>query len=173
MAALPRPAALYDAVMRSGRFVASPPDTGLQEIRSQRRGSHPRRHRGQPSQGHRQFFLAVGLILEFAGEVLLVGRHVEMAVTAEVEEDGFAFAFALAAHGFLDGALDSVVGLRRGHDAFVAGEEHAGLEALTLGVRGGFDLAQFPPAWKLGGVKLEPSVCILVSGVMWPVSPKS
>ena len=25
----------------------------------------------------------------------------------------------------------------------------------------------------LGGVKVRPSVCILVNGVMWPVSPKS
>jgi hypothetical protein len=96
---------LYGAVMRSGRIAASPTDTGLQEIRSQRRGSHPRRHRGQSSQGHGQLFLAVGLVLELASEVLLVGRHVEMAVTTEVEEDGLALAFALAAHGFLEQVL--------------------------------------------------------------------
>lgn len=55
-----------------------------------------------------------------------------MAVTTEVEEDGLALAFSLAAHGFLDGALDSVVGLRCGHDAFVAGEAREGQRGAAL-----------------------------------------
>ena len=63
-------------------------------------------------------------------------------MAAQAEEDGFALAFALAAQGFLDGALDGVVGFRRRHDAFAAREQHAGLEALVLRVGHGFHQAQ-------------------------------
>ena len=56
-----------------------------------------------------------------------------------------------------------------------AGEVHypgrprdiVGLKALAITAQRAFD------AFRPGGVKVLPSVCILVSGVMWAVSPKS
>lgn len=65
-----------------------------------------------------------------------------MTVATEVEQDGLALAFALAAQGLLDGAFDRMVGFGRRHDALCARKGHASLKALTLGVGGGLHQAQ-------------------------------
>src|SRR6476620_11372537 len=48
---------------------------------------------------HRDFFFRVLLILELAGGVVDVRLHVEVAVTAEVEEDGLRHSLLAAADG--------------------------------------------------------------------------
>ena len=72
------------------------------------------------------------MFYQLAAEVVIVGPQIEVAVAAEVDEDGAADALLLAALRLLDGGSDGVVGLRRGDDALGAGEKHASLEALHL-----------------------------------------
>jgi hypothetical protein len=55
-------------------------------------------------------------------------------MAAQVEQDHLGAAFGLAAQRFDDGALDRMVGLGRGHDAFGTRKQHAGGEAVVLRV---------------------------------------
>ena len=80
----------------------------------------------QAGQRHRQLILAIALIAQLACKVVAVGRHVEVAVAAQIEQDHLALALRLAAQGLDDGALDGMVGLGRGHDALGPGEQHPG-----------------------------------------------
>src|SRR4051794_27320456 len=73
-------------------------------------------------------------VLELAGEVVVVGRHVEMAVAREVEEDHALLARLLRRVGLLDHRADRVRGLRAGDDALGAREAHRGLERLVLAI---------------------------------------
>ena len=80
-------------------------------------------------------------ILHFAGEILVVGGHVDETVAGEVEEDGLLLAGLLALERFADRGGDGVAGLGCGDDAFGPGEEDAGLEGLEL-----FDVDRFHEA---------------------------
>src|SRR5215210_4495150 len=71
---------------------------------------------------------------ELPGEVLLVGREVEVAVAAEVEEDGILFSCLLGLERQVYGSFDRMRNLRRRHDAFGPGECNPGLEGGVLGV---------------------------------------
>src|SRR5690606_16439139 len=53
---------------------------------------------------------------ELAAEIGFVGAHVEVAVAAEVEEDGPGLAGLLAPQGLVDGRPDGVAALRRRQD---------------------------------------------------------
>ncbi len=82
------------------------------------------------------------MVVEFTGEVVRVGLHVEVTVSAQVEENVLALAFLLAAQRLVDRSADRVVGFGRGQDAFSAGKHHSGLKAgeLWIGLR--FDQPQ-------------------------------
>jgi hypothetical protein len=64
-------------------------------------------------------------------------------MAAQVEQDHLGTPFGLAAQRFDDGALDRMVGLGCGQDAFGARKQHAGGEALVLRIGRGFDQVQF------------------------------
>ena len=66
------------------------------------------RHRRQAGEGHVEIFLVVMLVVQLAGGVVHIGRHVEVSVTAEIEQDGAAAAFPLASAGFFQGRRDRV-----------------------------------------------------------------
>src|SRR5439155_624841 len=72
------------------------------------------------------------VVLEGAGEVLLVGRQVEVAVAAEIEEDHLRRAAGLGLEGLVDRDLQRVCRLGRREDAFGPGELDPGLEAGQL-----------------------------------------
>ena len=80
-----------------------------------------RRDRRQARERHREFRFVVRLIDQLAGEIFAIGAHVEIAVAAEVEEDGLLLALLLAIEGQIDGGLDGVVRFRRGQDALLSG----------------------------------------------------
>ena len=77
-------------------------------------------------------FGRVLVIFQLAAEKFVVGRHVEMAVAGQAEEDGFFLASGLAAQGFVDGCTDGVAGLGGGDDAFGTSKLHASLESADL-----------------------------------------
>src|SRR3990172_1531499 len=64
----------------------------------------------------------VGVVLQLAGEVLVVGGEVEVAVAAEVEQDHPPLARLAGGQRLVDGGADGVGGLRRRQDALSAGE---------------------------------------------------
>src|SRR3989337_2364267 len=59
----------------------------------------------------------VGVVLQLAGEVLVVGGEVEVAVAAEVEEDGAPFARLAGGQRLVDGGAEGAGGLRGPHAA--------------------------------------------------------
>ena len=79
------------------------------------------------SQSHCQFFLRIALISELAREIVGIGLHVEMAVTAQIEQDGASSPRLLAFERFVDGAAHRVGGFGGRHDALGAGELAAAL----------------------------------------------
>src|SRR3989304_3578001 len=70
----------------------------------------------------------VGVVLRLAGEVLIVGGEVEVAVAAEVEQDGAPIARLAGGQRLVDGGAYGVGGLRRGQDPLRAGELERRLE---------------------------------------------
>src|SRR3990170_980852 len=74
----------------------------------------------------------VGVVLQLAGEVLVVGGEVEVAVAAEVEEDDAPIARLAGGKRLVDGGADGVGGLGGGEDALRAGELERGLEDRVL-----------------------------------------
>ena len=143
---------------------------------------------GRPASAIASSFSSYSMILQLAGEVIDVRLHVEVAVAAQVEQNGARLAFLLAAQRLVDRAAHRVVGFGRGHDAFGArrtrrprkqrsGDRRvASISPSSLiwrHQRRHAVVAQAAGVEARAGVKVEPSVCILTSGVRWPVSPKS
>ena len=110
-----------------------------------------------------------------------------MAVSAQIEQDGAADAFLLAAVRFADDGHDGMVRFGCRHDPFETGELDARRKALDLIHADRLDQPQLsrwltsgampwyrsPPVWIAGGMNSLPSVCIFRSGVKCAVSPKS
>src|SRR3990170_709304 len=94
---------------------------------------------GQVLEGLRDLLGRVLVVLELAREVGLVGREIQEAVPAQVEDDRLAFALLLGAEGLVDRAADRVGRLRRGQDALGARELDGRLEGGDLGHRDGLD----------------------------------
>src|SRR3712207_3090880 len=94
-----------------------------------------------PGDGPLYLLLGVLEVHEVAGQVLLVGAQVEVAVAAEVEEDdpllAGLFGFEREIYGRPYGMRD----LRGGDDAFRPCKEHPSLKGLVLGVSAGLDEA--------------------------------
>ena len=94
----------------------------------------------RPLGGHARQFRKRGVerrlvqvaILKLAGEIIGVGLHVEVAVAGQIEQDRARRALLLALKRFIDCGAYRVIGFRRWHDAFAAGEHDAGLEAQFL-----------------------------------------
>src|SRR5829696_1885772 len=74
-------------------------------------------------------------------QVLLVGREVEVAVAAEVEENGLLLSGLLGFERQVYSGFDGVCHLRCWHDAFRAGESYPRFEGGVLGVGAGLDEA--------------------------------
>ena len=102
-----------------------------------------RRVVGQFFQAAFQFFFGEVVVLQLPVEVVVVGLQVEMAVTTEVEENGFAFARFFAQLRFADGLRYCVVGFRCRDDAFCFGKLNACFEAFQLLQRIGFNQTVF------------------------------
>src|SRR5215212_10467327 len=85
---------------------------------------------------YRGLYLLVGVLEvdQVSGEVLLVGREVEVAVAAEVEEDGLLLSCLFGLERQVYGSFDRVRHLGRRNDAFCPGERYPGLEGGVLGV---------------------------------------
>src|SRR5229473_1357812 len=62
------------------------------------------------------------VILQPAGEVGIVGTHVKVAMTGQVEEDDALFSRLFGLQSFVNRGSDSVPRLRRGHNALAARE---------------------------------------------------
>ena len=77
--------------------------------------------------------LGVGVVLQLAREVLVVGGEVEVAVTAQVEQDDAFFAGLFGRTRFADGGADGVRALRRRDDALGSRELDGGLETFVWG----------------------------------------
>src|SRR5829696_1129405 len=86
--------------------------------------------------GDGRFYLLVRVLQvdQLSGEVLLVGREVEVTVAAEVEEDGLLLSCLFGLECQVYGSFDGVRHLRSGHDPFRPGESDPGLEGGVLGV---------------------------------------
>src|ERR671921_960103 len=86
--------------------------------------------------GDGRFYLLVRVLQvdELSGEVLLVGREVEVAVAAEVEEDGLLLSCLSGLERQVYGGFDRVRHLGRWHDALRPRERDPGLEGGVLGV---------------------------------------
>src|SRR5215207_9791421 len=86
--------------------------------------------------GDGRFYLLVRVLQvdQLSGEVLLVGREVEVTVAAEVEEDGLLLSCLFGLECQVYGCFDGVRHLRSGHDPFRPGESDPGLEGGVLGV---------------------------------------
>src|SRR5919112_162323 len=86
--------------------------------------------------GDGRFYLLVRVLQvdQLSGEVLLVGREVEVTVAAEVEEDGLLLSCLFGLERQVYGGFDGVRHLRSGHDPFRPGESYPGLEGGVLGV---------------------------------------
>lgn len=78
------------------------------------------------------FLVGERIVHKVAGEIVVVGRHVDEAVAGEIEEDDFLFAGLFAFEGFAYGGGDGVAALGRRDDAFAAGEDGSGLEGFEL-----------------------------------------
>src|SRR6266849_5887725 len=85
-------------------------------------------------EGSFQLFVSQREVDELAGEVVVVGGHVEMTVTGEVEEDRALDAGLVGGPRLLQGAVDCVCGLGSREDALAAGECHGGSEDVVLEV---------------------------------------
>src|SRR4051812_30372655 len=83
--------------------------------------------------------LVVRNVLQLAAEIVHVRLHVEMAVAAQIEQDGLGLALALATQRLVERALDHVVGFGRRQDTLDARELDPGLEHLELVVCLGLD----------------------------------
>src|SRR5207237_624359 len=86
----------------------------------------------ESSQGALDLFLLEGEVLEVAGEIVVVGGHVEVAEGGEVEENRPLLARLVGSLRRLQRAVDRVRRLRRGDDALVRGEEDGGGEDVVL-----------------------------------------
>src|SRR5215212_652046 len=86
--------------------------------------------------GDCRFYLLVRVLQvdQLSGEVLLVGREVEVTVAAEVEEDGRPLSGFLCFERQVYGGFDRVRHLGRRHDTLRPGERDPGLEGGVLGV---------------------------------------
>ena len=88
--------------------------------------------RGEVGDGGVDALLGEFEVGHLAGQVLLVGHHVEVAVAAQRGQDHLRLARLGALLGFLDGGGQRVRGLGRRDDALGPGEQHRGGEALPL-----------------------------------------
>src|SRR5215211_6824541 len=86
--------------------------------------------------GDGRFYLLVRVLQvdQLSGEVLLVGREVEVTVAAEVEEDGLLLSCLFGLERQVYGGFDRVRHLGCRHDALCSGKRDPGLEGGVLGV---------------------------------------
>src|SRR5579885_476887 len=84
------------------------------------------------AQGAFDFLSRQLVVFQLAGEVGIVGGHIEVAVTAEVEQDRLLLALFLAAQRFVDGRLDGVRRFRSRDDGLAAGKSDRGAEDIQL-----------------------------------------
>src|SRR5438270_232458 len=75
------------------------------------------------------------VVLQFPGEVGVVGSHIEVTMTGQVEENDALFPFLLGLECFLEDCTDSMSRLWRGNNAFAAGKLNSRLKDGILVVR--------------------------------------
>ena len=75
------------------------------------------------------------MFFQFAAEVGIIGRHVKITMSAQVEQNRFAHAFFLAFLCFLNRCCDSVICFRCRNDSFCSGKQYARFETFELMVR--------------------------------------
>src|SRR5206468_660615 len=75
-------------------------------------------------QGTLHLALVQGDILELAREVVVVGRHIEVAVAGKVEQDGALLARLVGRLRNLQRPVNGVRGLRRRENSLASREEH-------------------------------------------------
>src|SRR5215204_6793012 len=98
---------------------------------------------------------------QLSGEILLVGREVEVAVAAEVEEDGLLLSGFLSFERQVYGCFDRVRHLGCRHDALCPGERDPGFEGGVLGVGARLDeslVSQRRDYWGVAVVTQAPRV---------------
>src|ERR1039457_6241385 len=91
--------------------------------------------RRQTGQSHGDLLVGILVVLQFAGRVIDVGLHVEVPVTAEIEQDDARDTLLLALERFCQRTGNGVIGLGRGDDALGAAEPDTrgeGLRAAAL-----------------------------------------
>ncbi len=81
------------------------------------------------------------IILQFAVQVGLIGCHVKVPVTRQVEQDDALLAFSLGIQGLVDRHADGMGGFRSRDDAFGLGELDGGIERPDLRHCNRFDVA--------------------------------
>src|SRR5918995_1400626 len=92
-------------------------------VAAERRRSGRRRQALERAERPTHLFLVERDVLELAGEVVVVGGHVEMAVAGEVEQDRALLAGLVGGARSANRAVNRVRGLGRREDALAAGEE--------------------------------------------------
>src|SRR3569832_973580 len=92
--------------------------------RGARAGSGHVLDRRQSSLRQRQLGLIILQVLQLASEIVHIRLHVEVAVSAEIEQDGTGSTFGLALERLLDCTLYCVVRLGRRQDPLGAGEQY-------------------------------------------------
>src|SRR5918998_1733238 len=123
--------------------LATTPDTDrAKDKRGARKASEAFDHDaliGYPGDGALYLLLGVLEVHEVSRQVLLVGTEVEVAVAAEVEEDGFLLAGLFSFEREIYRRPYRVRDLRRGDYPLRLREELPGLEGLVLGVGASLD----------------------------------
>jgi len=119
--------------------VPSPPRARPVIVRSG--ASDPGADGGQRREGFLDLLGGVLVILEAPSEVALVGRQVEMAVAAQVEQDDLRLARLTGGQRLVDRDADGMGRLGGRQDAFRPGECHASLEARSLVDAAGLQVA--------------------------------
>jgi len=73
-------------------------------------------HRRQPRQRHGNLFRGILVVLQFSRLVVDIRLHIEMPMTAEVEENGALLSFRLGFQRLPDRLCNGVIGFGRGDD---------------------------------------------------------
>ena len=74
-------------------------------------------HHRQPRQRQGDFLGRILVILQFAGEIIGISGHVEMAVARQIKQNGATYAFFLAALSFAYCGGDRMIRFGRGHES--------------------------------------------------------
>src|SRR5690348_1280879 len=82
------------------------------------------------------------IILELARDIALVGSHIEMAVTAQAEQDGSGTSRGASVDCLVDSGTNGVRRLRSRQDALGARELQGGFEDGQLRIRHGVNVAE-------------------------------